>query len=143
MNETEKQRLAHALNELRPDWPISSLTTFIAKHFARKPYRDAAVALVWVAVDSKPDGTPASETPKRVLEAGPWHRAVLIDSPGARTAVPPKREESCLTCGRHLNACICGEARVKPEEPASDAPRRVDELRVLAGLPPKHQEETQ
>lgn len=116
MNDNETKRLAHAINELRPDWPISSLTNFIGRDLARRTYRDAAVMLVWVAVDTKPDGTPASNTPRRVLEAGPWHRAVLAEDPSQNTATAPKRHEQCTTCGRHLGACICGEQTSRPSQ---------------------------
>lgn len=140
MTPTEIRRLAHAINALRPDWPISSLTTFIEKtDLRRQPYRDAAVKLAWVAVDIKPDGTPASETPKRVLEAGPWHRAALIESPNSGRPQPPKREEACRTCGRHLDACICDEVRVNPPKPGDPA-TGADLARIAAGYAPKHQE---
>lgn len=32
---------------------------------------------------------------------------------------PPRREEACTTCGRHLNSCICGEAARRAPRPAS------------------------
>jgi hypothetical protein len=43
--------------------------TFLERNLAHRPYRDAAIALVAVAVD------PHTETPARVLEPGPWWQA--------------------------------------------------------------------
>lgn len=65
----EIDRLAAAINALRPDWPASSLRTFIDTHLAGRALPDAAIALTWVACD------PTSRTPKRVLESGPWWQA--------------------------------------------------------------------
>lgn len=128
MNANEIRRLAHAINEHRPDWPVSSLTTFITRELAKHTYRDAAVALTWVAVDQKPDGSPASETPKRVTEGGPWWRAACIE--GEQTLTPPKRDEQCRVCGRRLGSCICGNQATKPTPPA--APQTVAEALAAA-----------
>lgn len=96
MNDIEVQRLAHAINELRPGWPISSLTTFIRRNLASRVYRDAAVALVWVALDADGAGNPITDTPKRVLEPGPWWRAAEHSgSVVHHIRRPPKRGEEC------------------------------------------------
>lgn len=68
ISKTEAERLAAMANQLRPDWPIPSLLTFLAHHKARA-YRDLAVALAWIATD------PATENPGRLNENGPWWRA--------------------------------------------------------------------
>ncbi len=65
----ETERLAAMANALRPDWPLKSLTTFIVNERTRRTYREVAIALAWVATD------PATDTPKRMLEAGPWWNA--------------------------------------------------------------------
>ena len=75
MNRTEIERLAGAANKLRPDWPWKSLVTFIELHMMDRAYRDVAVALAWVACD------PATKTPKRVLESGPWWQAAVVGEP--------------------------------------------------------------
>lgn len=69
LSQVEAHRLAGAINQLRPEWPLASLSTFIHKNLAARAYRDAAVALTWVACD------PQTLTPARVLEAGPWWKA--------------------------------------------------------------------
>lgn len=95
MNDNETRRLAHAINELRPDWPISSLTTFIGRSLSNRTYRDASVALAWIATDMRVDGTPASDTPKRVLEAGPWWQAAAVGGANSVVQRPPKPSEEC------------------------------------------------
>lgn len=124
MNPNEIGRLAHAINDLRPDWPISSLTTFITRQLASRTYRDATVALAWIATDTKLDGTHASDTPKRVLEAGPWWRAAAVENPETLRAHPPKREEACPICGGYLGACPCQRAPRAYDEDTAPTPQR-------------------
>lgn len=81
MNRTEMERLANAVTALRPDWPTSSVRSFLAKNLADRAYRDVAVALVWCATD------PDTLTPARVLGAGPWW---LVGGTSAPTKVPPR-----------------------------------------------------
>lgn len=95
MNGNEVQRLAHSINAHRPDWMISSLTTFITRNLSAWTYRDASVALTFVATDAKPDGQPASDTPKRVLEQGPWRVAAAAGGSTAIRTHAPKRHEEC------------------------------------------------
>ncbi len=68
----EIDRLAAAINTLRPDWPRTSLKTFIRTRLNDRPLRDVTIALAWIAAD------PDTDTPARVLEAGPWWQAILI-----------------------------------------------------------------
>lgn len=70
LSRTEVERLAAMAHELRPDWPVSSLCTWLMASHANRAYRDVAVALAWVAADT------ATRTPKRMDEAGPWWQAV-------------------------------------------------------------------
>ena len=74
ISKTEAERLAHAVNAMRPDWPLSSLLTFISRNLAGRALRDVAVALAWVACD------PETKTPARVLEAGPWWKATQAEA---------------------------------------------------------------
>lgn len=95
MNGVEIARLAAAVNLLRSDWPVESVQTFIANHLARRPYRDAAVAMVYVATDQRGDGSYVSGTPRRALTQGPWWR-IGEDDP------PDHRWLACGTCrGQH------------------------------------------
>lgn len=108
MNGNEISKLAHALNELRPDWPISSLTTWLNNHLSKRPYRDAAIACVWVALDMKPDGSWESRTLARVLEPGPWWRAADPGSEGRVARRNPRPDEACPQCGGFAGSCPCG-----------------------------------
>lgn len=114
MNEHEAQRIAASVHELRPDWPCSSLLTLIRKNLIQRPRRDVMVAFAWVACE------PATSTPARVLEAGPWWRAAGIE--GTATSMPPKREEACFDCGRYVAACVCSADPDEPRGPTTRAP---------------------
>lgn len=87
METTELQRLASMGNALRPEWPARSLHTFLANHFAARAYGDVAVALAWVCTRTK------TETPRLILEAGPWWKAAATDS--AHVQRPPRKDEAC------------------------------------------------
>lgn len=96
MNRTEAQRLAASINALRPDWPVKSLMTLIETELHLRSYRDAAVALAYVATD------PGTRTPKRVAEAGPWWAATPGQSQPQRRLRP---DEICRECGKDERAC--------------------------------------
>ena len=132
---TEIDRLAAAVNALRPDWPTQSLRTFIAANLAERSYRDAALALAWVATD------PQTRTPKRVLEGGPWWRATSSGT----DAAPAERVDHgprCYHCGYYetdhpeLNRRVPGYcpdfAATKPDRKRADRP---DQTRNLDRTP--------
>lgn len=85
LTNTQIERLSGMANQLRPEWPVNSLVTYIKKHRSRA-YRDIAVALAWVATDD------ASHTPARLDENGPWWKAAAIAEGGAR------RGDHTMTC---------------------------------------------
>jgi hypothetical protein len=97
VNENEADRLAAMATALRPDWPLASIRTLLARpEVANRSRRDVAVALAWVACES------ATKTPARVLEAGPWWQAANHERTG-RTSydVPcPDHPDEVLPCGR-------------------------------------------
>jgi hypothetical protein len=98
MDDHEAQRIAAAMHAARPDWPAASVLTLIRKKLIDRPRRDVFVALAWVASE------PASHTPARVLEAGPWWRAVAIEG----APVKPNVWEPhlvCTTCSRPEAQC--------------------------------------
>ena len=115
MNETEADRIAAAANALRPDWPVASLRTLLRRpDLMRRPRRDVAVALTWVACDS------TTKTPARVIEAGPWWKAATIETTESAPAAP-KPHEACTTCGRHRDRCLCDEpTQRKDRRPPTD-----------------------
>ena len=97
LTHNEIGRLAGMANQLRPDWPVNSLTTFIGKH-RHRTYRDVAVALAWVCADAD------TQTPARLNEDGPWWKAVTAGDGsirrGAHTMRCPEHSqpEPCKTC---------------------------------------------
>lgn len=98
MNDNEIQRLALAVNSLRPEWPVKSLRTFLAGKLAPRPYQDVALALVFVATD------PKTTTPARVLEAGPWWKTNPAGNES--TYRPPRPDEECvLHVGEYRDSC--------------------------------------
>lgn len=88
MNPTQTERLAAAIAALRPDWPLASVRTFLETRLTDRAWQDAAVALTWVATD------PATTTPARVLEVGPWWRATHSGDEN-RAYYPPKDATAC------------------------------------------------
>lgn len=104
LTNTQIERLAGMANQLRPEWPVNSLVTYIKKHRTRA-YRDLAVALSWVATDSD------SHTPARLDENGPWWKAAAIAEGGAR------RGDHTMRCAEHRDQRLpcpsCAEG-IKP-----------------------------
>lgn len=99
----ETKRIAAAVNMLRPDWPIASIVTTIQRGQPTRPYADLALALVAVALD------PASTTPGRVNQAGPWWNTIqavagprpldgTIDRDEPRCAQPGHEHELARNC---------------------------------------------
>lgn len=76
LTRTSAERIAQAINALRPSWPVPSLMTFLGK-CQNMPERDVALQLVYVALD------PASKTPARIHEDGPWKR-ILSSAPAVK-----------------------------------------------------------
>jgi len=106
IDRTEIERLANAAHALRPDWPVKSLCTWLARDHAHRAYRDVAVALSWIATD------PQSQTPKRMNELGPWWNAT--QPAGGYTDV---RFERCPEPGhKSYPAHNCGACRSEAVE---------------------------
>jgi hypothetical protein len=126
LSQTETHRLTAAINALRPDWPLASLSSWIRNNLADRAYRDAAVALAWVATD------PETTTPGRVLEAGPWWRAVMADKGTVSTIThrcpehPAERAWDCKPCAEQAIPATEGAATVRAalaHAPRPPAPR--------------------
>lgn len=82
---TEIDRLAAMANALRPDWPVSSLRTYLTARHSHRCYADLAVALATIATDA------TTRTPKRLDESGPWWQAAQAASgERIRTPAPPR-----------------------------------------------------
>lgn len=141
LNETEIQRLAGCVAALRPDWPAKSLRTFITTHLADRAYRDATVAFCWVAMTD-------TQTPRLVLEPGPWWRATMAESVEDSRYRPPKDHQAC---GKHpgewrdrCRSCtadqLAGEVdepidRTPAEQAKAEARQAIAAARVTAAAP--------
>lgn len=106
-SDTELERLAAMGNALRPEWPVKSLLTHLRNHHATRAYRDLAVALAWVATD------PATLTPARLAESGPWWRATEESG-----RVPTGRRIDCPDHpGEPSGRCRpCADQRATPDQ---------------------------
>lgn len=99
MNTHEIERIAAAMNMLRPDWPTRQLKTLLAdQRIAERPRRDVCVALAWVACES------GTANPYRVLESGPWWRAAAVEGVAkSLNKIPADRR--CSTCSLDQQRC--------------------------------------
>lgn len=129
LDRTEIERLAAAAAALRPDWPVKSLCTFLTNDHAHKAYRDVAVALAWIATD------PATQTPKRMNEPGPWWTATrAVGGTGdpiryARCPQPGHTSYPANRCGACRAEALGGEQHT----PAPD-PQKVEQYTRGAAL---------
>lgn len=123
----EIQRLAGMANALRPDWPARSVASILQRDHGARAYQDLAIALAYVATD------PATKTPARLAEAGPWWLAT--SSTPTVPEVGPGRAPRCTRDGHEherASSCrLCASERLAPtpsvyrdDEPATASDRR-------------------
>lgn len=91
IDRTEAERIAAAINTLRPDWPIPQLITLIAE-LRTWPLLDLATGLTHVAVERDLDGAHVSRSPYRVKEPGPWRTARAAATQDAERAERERRD---------------------------------------------------
>ena len=106
MNSHEIERIACAMNRLRPDWPEAQLRTLLREKLNDRPRRDVCVALAWIACESN------SATPYRVVESGPWWKAAAADDTSTHHHVAKVYgmtdggpREICAECSLHRSEC--------------------------------------
>lgn len=104
----EAERIAAAVHSLRPEWPLQQVMT-LCRELMSWSALDLGVGLAYVALD------PASKSPYRVKEQGPW-RTVGMSAPSdeaARERAKRDREERLAQIGirtRAIAAChICDD----------------------------------
>jgi hypothetical protein len=89
----EAQRIAAAVNLLRPDWRTALIMTVLGdERNINRPYADLAIAMTAVAVD------PASKKPGRIHENGIWWNSALASTPIKMPRYPSPTD--CGVCGR-------------------------------------------
>lgn len=118
LTDTEASRIADAIAAVRPDWPARSLRQFVAARLRDRAFADVLVALAVVAAD------PASETPARVLEPGPWWLATRANRPTDATFVPgPGDDPACPLPGHeHERQAACRLCRAEHLAAVVDEP---------------------
>jgi hypothetical protein len=124
MNDHERERIAAAMNQLRPDWPRKQLLTLLTNpQLADRPRRDVTVALAWVACES------GTASPFRVLEAGPWWKSAAVDGTTSSNRDNPPKHERCSVCSLSHDRCRQVWADDHQYEPAT-----VDRKRPAAAI---------
>lgn len=127
MIDHEIERIAAAINHLRPDWPRTSLITLLSKSELRdRPRRDVAVALTWVACEAQ------SLTPARVLESGPWWQAAGVTGETTIRREPYDPNTFCEHSGRPMDRC----AGQHPDGPCITAAEYAARLAAQGPKPP-------
>lgn len=124
-NNDEIQRIAAAMNAVRPDWRTSSLVTFLTKHHATRAYQDLLIAGIVVALD------PKTTTPQLLNQHGRWWTAAQqVFAATATPTVGPGRDRCtvygheayrAINCaGCRADALITGVATANPLPPAPE-----------------------
>ncbi|WP_169923728.1 hypothetical protein [Propionicimonas paludicola] len=122
MNHAELQRLAAAVHQLRPDWRVDSLATFLRRTSAHRPLWDVARELVWIALEpGTAPGTYANTTPALLEHDGPW-RAALIPTI-SQTPIPlgwcslhqceDSQRHPCRDCARSRAEALHDPERIR------------------------------
>lgn len=114
----ELERVAAAMNALRPDWPVRSLVTFLERHHAARPYRDLAIAAAAVATDTR------TTTPNLLNEHGGWWAAAqAVTGTGGGGAIPRPNDPRCDEPGHeHELARNCRACRSEALARSDDQP---------------------
>lgn len=112
---TEIARIAAAANALRPDWPTVSVQTYLAQRHASRAYQDLAAAVAYLAAD------PATQTPKRLEQPGPWWH---IGNNGAPRNDPAGLPFDANAYGRSVSQRASDEDRAEALAQARAAVRR-------------------
>ena len=126
MDDRELTRLADIAAAARPDWNHRSIRAFLAKNFATRAYADVAVAIVILAVQ------PENQTPRLLLDHGPWWQAVGTAFRQQTQTPGPGAEPACERVGHeHELARNCRACRAE-----ALAETEVDAAPMQAAPPP-------
>lgn len=120
-SDAELQRIAGAANKLRPEWSAKSVLTILRTHHPDRSFADLAVAVAVLAVD------PATQTPARLSEHGPWWVATRLNVGRSETpnVGPGRGARRCDRAGHDheaADACrLCRAEQLAGEEPEAAA----------------------
>jgi hypothetical protein len=133
INDLQADRIAAAVNAVRPEWPLASIKTLIVRDLSGWPWLDLLVGLVYVAGERNADGSWTSRTPGRVKEQGPWRTVGVSylddqarrekdarDAEARRKAIELRRREveACALCdadGRLTSGVVCAHDPALPD----------------------------
>lgn len=94
LSKDEAQRIASAVNALRPDWSINGLMSVLGDTRCRnRPRKDLTIAFVTLALDE------TSRKPTRIYEHGPWWE-VLAPKVGTTVSYRELGPDDCDICSR-------------------------------------------
>lgn len=98
LNKDEAQKIANAINALRPDWSINGLMSVLGdSRNINRPTTDMTLAFVALALD------PKSRKPTRIYEHGPWWE-LLAPRVGSAVSYRTIGDDDCAICSRPANA---------------------------------------
>lgn len=112
----EIQRIAAAMNALRPDWRTTSLVTFLTKHHSARAYRDLAIAGVAVATDAR------TQTPHLLNEHGPWWAAAQTAAGNATDHRYARCQEPGHSSFPAWNCAACRSEKLAADDQQTTAP---------------------
>lgn len=112
----EIQRVAAAMNAHRPDWRLTSLTTFLTDRCAMKPYRTLAIAAIAIATD------PKCATPNLLAQDGPWWAGAFQATGEKPPLVRPSDLPRCPTHDMQLpQSGLCSSCEAERKAAANPA----------------------
>jgi hypothetical protein len=107
------ERIALAMHDLRPEWRVDSLRTFLTKNHADRPFADLAIAAIAVTLDER------TQTPQLLNSHGPWWVAAYQASRTPTPSVGPGAEPRCTREGHECyaarNCAACRSERLAGE----------------------------
>jgi len=106
LDDRELTRLADMAAALRPDWHPRSTTAYLRRSQRHRGYADVGLALAFVALD------PASDTPARLEQPGPWWQATRLHAAPPPPVGPGRGIPACRLPGHeHEPAHACRACR--------------------------------
>lgn len=101
MRDNEIEPIAQALHIARPDWPVQQLRTLMRSEplLLARSAAEVFVALSWVAGDA------ASWTPYRVLDQGPWWKAIAAGNARRAEKTTTPSGALCSVCSQPEERC--------------------------------------
>lgn len=108
MTPEQATALARFIHTVRPEWDEPGIFSALGHAKQADPLNAAMAAIRWTA-------SPDTKTPGGMGRQGPhWTETVAAPT----SPRPPKPDEACHFCGRHVDACL-GDGHVTTTRPAA------------------------